>query len=153
MTVLRVMAVPTGFSSPTASRHRAPWMHRAECRSASKFFPGYTVGPRPSPSPSHPVQCTLSRLLHAVPASHLPWVTDLSVRVPTRALCPPPPFALHVLYCTPNTCHARETSLGSSNACLLCSCSAGYHSYWTLYAIYQGAVLLVSPNLLHPSLM
>ena len=134
MTVLRVMAVPTGFtgfSSPTASRHRAPWMHRAERCSASKFFPGDTVGPRPSPSPSHPVQRTLSWLLHAVPGSYLPWVTDLSVRVPPRALCPPLPFALHVLCCTPNTCHARETSLGSKNACVLCSCSAGYHSYWS----------------------
>ena len=54
MTLLRVMAVPTGFGSPTASHHRAPWMHRAERCSAGKCFPGDTVGPRPSPSPSHP---------------------------------------------------------------------------------------------------
>ena len=53
----------------------------------------------PPPQPHH-VERVLARLLHMIPASCLPGVMNLSVRVPPRALLPPAQFALHVLCST-----------------------------------------------------
>ena len=82
--------------------------------------------------------------LLVVPGATLPWVTDLSVRVPPRALGQGGPYTLQVLYCDVLRCQAAEAGPRYKNACVVCSCERGHAPHWDFYALYNTVALYVS---------
>ena len=140
--VLRAMAVPTGFTAQLEPRQLPPWMQRAEHHSVSTVFSSYTVGPRSSPSPPP------STYSASCPGCYtrLPPPASTGYRICWSG-CPPEPYdPLLPLLCMP------PGESGTLVCCVLAQWVIGYHLYWTLYAIYPGAVLLVSPNFTAPEL-
>ena len=81
------------------------------------MFRGYSVG---------------SWILHQMTHAVLPCVTDLSVRVPPRALREGGYRALHVHYCTTDTRHAAEHGPGVRNAFVVCPCGRPSATGWAL---------------------
>ena len=97
-------------------------------------------------------QRVVAWLLHVVPGATLPWITDLSVRVPPRALGRGSPYTLQVLYCNVMRCQAAEVGPKYKNACVVCSCEREHAPHWDFYALYDTVVLYVSRKLTVPEL-
>ena len=101
---------------------QTPFVEGCKVRTDGAGFEGYSVGVRARTQVSVSVQRLVARLLHVVPGATLPWVTDLSVRVPPRALGQGGPYTLQVLYCDVLRCQAVEAGPGYNNACVVCPC-------------------------------
>ena len=95
---------------------------------------------------------SLLLLLHVVPGATLPWVTDLSVRVPPRALRRGGQYTLQVLYCDVLRCQAAEAGPKYRNACVVCPCERGHAPHWDFYALYDTVALYVSREFTVPGL-
>ena len=91
-------------------------------------------------------------LLCVVPGATLPWVTDLSMRVPPRAFGQCGPYTLQVLYCDVLRCQAAEAGPRYRNACVVCSCERGHAPHWDFYALYDTVALYVSREFTVPEL-
>lgn len=104
------------------------------------------VGPRATACTR--AQRIVAWLLHRVPHTLLPWVTDLSVWGLQEAGY----RVLHVYCCDAAHCHAAEHGLGAGNACVLCPCELSAARGWELYTMYGDVAMYVSNNFTTPEL-
>ena len=97
-------------------------------------------------------RCSPRSWWHVVPGATLPWVTDLSVRVPPRALRRGGQYTLQVLCCDVWRCQAAEAGPKYRNACVVCPCERGHAPHWDFYALYDTVALYVSREFTVPEL-
>ena len=131
---------------------QAPFVEGCRVRTDGAGFEGYSVGIRARAQVSVSVQRLVAWLLHVVPGATLPWVTDLSIRVPPRALRRGGQYTLQVLYCDVLRCQAAEAGPKYRNACVVCPCERGHAPHWDFYALYDTVALYVSRGFTVPEL-
>ena len=131
---------------------RTPFVEGCRVWTDGAGFEGYSVGARARAQVAVSVQRLVAWLLHVVPSATLPWVTDLSVRLPPRALGQGGPYTLQVLYCAVLRCQAAEAGPRYKNACFVCSFERGHAPHWDFYAPYGTVALYVSRESTVPEL-
>ena len=115
---------------------RPPPRLAAQASDARIMFRGYSVGSRPRAGVQPHVQQIVAWILHRVMHVVLQWVTDLSVRVPPRALREGGYRALQMHYCTADTCHAAEHGPALRHACVACPYGRPSATGRALYTMY-----------------
>ena len=131
---------------------RAPFVEDCRVRTNGAGSEGYSVEMRGRAQVSVSVQRLLAWLLHVVPRATLPWVTDLSVHLPPRALRQGGQYTLQVLYCDVLLCQAAEAKPRFKNACVVTPCERGRSPHWDLYALYDTVALYVPREFTVPEL-
>ena len=131
---------------------QAPFVEGCRVPTDEAGFEGYSVGIRARAQVSVSVQRLVAWLLHVVPGATLPWVTDLSVRVPPRALRRSGQYTLQALYCDVLRCQAAEAGPKYRNAFVVFLCERGHAPHWDFYGLYDTVALCASREFTVPEL-